>query len=497
MFLSEWCNSNNRLSLFFTICCIIDLFGVFPVIALPRAIIECGWLGMPLAFFVFFIQIYTAIMLGRCWIIAENLQFGILEKNRYPYSAVVELAYGKMCSKYVNLILRLAVFGGSIPNLIVAAQNFHLIGLKVSSYQLDFSYCYWIIILGVILCPFMWLGSPKDLKWLAAISVGFVLLSSFLTWFCLLNGKTPSNPFIPNPTWESAAIAYGILSFQFDIHPTILTIQVDMKNRNQLGKAIIIAFIASGSLFLITTIICYVCYGNAVRYNTLQGLEPSESLYANFIVVTVQISLSMVVGVTPLFQDLEEKANIPVGFGWRRCFLRSGVVLGAVFLAEIVPRFDLIMGLIGGALMGQLMFVFPPLLYARLRSLQAQFKARLLPRYFPIGYGSIREIATDRAWIVGNHARVDLSMEDHLDKPHLFQRRTEQDRNSILPFVDLQGEQVSIVEKISNVLLIIFGVLATLLSTYYTLKGTIEYADFTPSCITNVTLASQLIYKFA
>jgi hypothetical protein len=32
----------KSLSLTFATCCIIDLFGVFPVIALPRAIVECG-----------------------------------------------------------------------------------------------------------------------------------------------------------------------------------------------------------------------------------------------------------------------------------------------------------------------------------------------------------------------------------------------------------------------------------------------------------------------
>lgn len=32
----------NSLSLISTIVCIIDVFGVFPIIALPKAIIDCG-----------------------------------------------------------------------------------------------------------------------------------------------------------------------------------------------------------------------------------------------------------------------------------------------------------------------------------------------------------------------------------------------------------------------------------------------------------------------
>jgi len=41
-----------------------------------------GWLGIPLAISVFAIQIYTAILLGKCWIIAEEIEPNIVKKNR-------------------------------------------------------------------------------------------------------------------------------------------------------------------------------------------------------------------------------------------------------------------------------------------------------------------------------------------------------------------------------------------------------------------------------
>lgn len=33
---------NSDLSLFFATLCIIDIFGVFPIIALPNAVVQCG-----------------------------------------------------------------------------------------------------------------------------------------------------------------------------------------------------------------------------------------------------------------------------------------------------------------------------------------------------------------------------------------------------------------------------------------------------------------------
>lgn len=44
------------------------------------------------------------------------------------------------------------------------------------------------------------------------------------------------------PTWEAIAIAYGILAFQFDIHPTILSVQVDMEYKSKLGRPIMAGF---------------------------------------------------------------------------------------------------------------------------------------------------------------------------------------------------------------------------------------------------------------
>lgn len=60
----------------------IDLFGVFPIVALPAAIISCGLYGIPLLLFVITVQVYTAVVLGRCWVIAELLDPSIAAKSR-------------------------------------------------------------------------------------------------------------------------------------------------------------------------------------------------------------------------------------------------------------------------------------------------------------------------------------------------------------------------------------------------------------------------------
>ncbi|XP_050064150.1 uncharacterized protein LOC114122862 isoform X2 [Aphis gossypii] len=228
----------------FAILCIVDLFGIFPIVVLPGPVIKCGWLGIPLAISVFTIQVYTAILLGKCWIIAEEIQPNIVKKSRYPYAALAELIFGDKVKNIVTVMLDVAVFGACIPNLLIASYNLHILGIKLSKDSFDVSPCIWLIVIGIILCPPLWLGSPKDMKWIASSSVFFVGSVSVLTWISMYDTQREIYEPIPEPSWNSVALAYGLLAFQFDVHPLVLTIQMDMVNKRKLPLAIICAFLS-------------------------------------------------------------------------------------------------------------------------------------------------------------------------------------------------------------------------------------------------------------
>lgn len=135
--------TKNGLSTIFAIICILDVFGVFPVVTLPKTIMDCGmwkyffvstlfsfnklifflgFYGIAIIFPICSTQIYTAALLGRCWIIAEEISPSIKTKNRYPYAALAEITFGKKLSSFVTFLLDLTVFGGGIPNLIVGKK---------------------------------------------------------------------------------------------------------------------------------------------------------------------------------------------------------------------------------------------------------------------------------------------------------------------------------------------------------------------------------------
>lgn len=63
-------------------------------------------------------------------------------------------------------------------------------------------------------------------------------------------------------------------------------------------------------LSAITCCICYSYQGDGVHYNLLEPLSPSAALYADFLLVTLQIFLSSVVGGSTLFLAVEDALGI-------------------------------------------------------------------------------------------------------------------------------------------------------------------------------------------
>jgi len=54
-------------------------------------------------------------------------------------------------------------------------------------------------------------------------------------------------------------------------------------------------------------------YGSTVSPNLLQGMPSTAPLYADIMLVTLQICLSMVVGGCALYQNVEDKLGVPRG----------------------------------------------------------------------------------------------------------------------------------------------------------------------------------------
>ncbi|OXU21580.1 hypothetical protein TSAR_008263 [Trichomalopsis sarcophagae] len=542
---------DSGLSLLFATLCVVDIFGVFPIIALPRAIVQCGWLGIPLVFVVFGFQIYTASLLGKSWNIANVVDPSISRKNRYPLAAVTELTLGRGASKWVAILLDLTVFAGGVPNLLVASYNLQLFGLKVSQMQFDLSFCYWLLVVGVLLCPVMWLGSPRDMKWVVTISVCTVSATAVLIWWSIIHDQESMDysPVPTSPSWDTFISGYGMLAFQFDVHPTIMTVQVDMKKPKDINKAVIFSFMISGTLFAVTTGLAVWRYGGNTSTNILQVMPPGILVQTAILISAVQLCLSSAIGHSALFQHLEDQLRVESSFSWKRCATRSAIVFLGVALGESVPRFDIVMSLIGGTLVGPLVFVLPPLMYSKARALcSASLRRSSAPEYLcsgperRAGLGARELFADPRVHSRSTHFGFRYGDEDKNDG-YSFTYYEDEDQVEVNPYTEsveyVSNDDSGARKKLSDGVdlsrsgslpvmadasrpsvrpprrqealqnpnanragnfctkqrmidwfgycVAFIGILITVSSTYINIRNTIRYVQFIPPCIVNAT----------
>ncbi|XP_028166560.1 probable sodium-coupled neutral amino acid transporter 6 [Ostrinia furnacalis] len=477
--------TTGGLSVLFTVLCIVDLFGVFPVVTLPKSIISCGIYGVPLVLSVFALQLYTAMLLGRSWLLAQQITPSIREKSRFPYAAVAELAFGKQTRRLVTFLIDATVFGAGIPNFILASQSLQLFWWKITGGEVGVTYCVWMVLIALLLLPVMWLGSPKDMKPLALASVVIVTTVAVSTWTCIITDDVspPSAGGLIEymPTAQDFLIAYGIIAFQFDIHPLLLTIQVDMKDSRRINVAVISGFAFTGLMFAVTTVLAANRYGARVDNNILQGIPPSITLYVVALLVTLQLCLSSAVGNSALFQHIEDFLKIPKEFCVQRCLIRSSIIALAVFLGESVPRFDLVMGLVGSTLTGPLMFIFPPLFFLKLCYMKSNIKE------FSAKNNSVNDFSNGVAQN-GDYAQNGGSF------PLIFTNALETTYKTFSYEVgnkEVEDYTIQWYDVLLAIVVMLMGMAATIVATYSSWSDTITYATFSPPCLVNATIAAR------
>lgn len=139
-------------------------------------------------------------------------------------------------------------------------------------------------------------------------------------------------------------------------------------------------FPATCFLSAITTILAAYRYGIFTTANVLESLPRSWDLYLIILLVTLQLCLSSAVGSSALFQHIEDLLGASRDFSFKRCVIRSALVALAVILGELLPRFDVVMGLVGGTLTGPLIFILPPLFYTKILKMEREFDEKLKER---------------------------------------------------------------------------------------------------------------------
>lgn len=145
----------------------------------------------------------------------------------------------------------------------------------------------------------------------------------------------------------------------------------------------------------------------------------------------------------------------------------------AVTIAELLPQFDLVMGIIGGTLTGPMIFILPPLFYNRLIQMERDFdeqnERETFNRRLSIAHSDDDIFNSDRA-----HHNID-SYGTFAKQPNRFIPRQE----CLLCFCN---------DSLICISVIVFGIVVTITSTYFNvLNISNNFDDFRSPCIQNIS----------
>ncbi|XP_067002631.1 uncharacterized protein [Anabrus simplex] len=354
------------------------------VLALPRAVVDAGWIGLVLILYFCVNAGYGGTRLGACWAILEERYPEHRDPVRNPYATIAYRAFGRKTSLVVSGCIQFTLFGAGTVYLLLASQ---IIQELLEDFVPNISFCIWFLVIALVVCPAMWLGSPKDFS---IVGVGALLTTAFACVLIfteiVMDGLRNVNPVKHKiPDFKSFFLAFGTILFSFGGASTFPTIQNDMLQKNKFSTSVTIGFAVIILLYLPVAAGGYLVYGEAVDPNIALSVNKTTLIVIANILMAVHLILAFLIVINPVCQELEEISGVPHHFHWKRCLLRTIMICMMVFVGESIPHFGKILSLVGGSTITLLTFVFPSLFYMKLCDQKnTEWPERYIPPYIRI-----------------------------------------------------------------------------------------------------------------
>ncbi|XP_069669918.1 uncharacterized protein [Periplaneta americana] len=280
------------------------------VLALPRAIADSGWIGLALIVYFCINAGFGGTKLGECWSILEERYPEYRKPVRNPYATIAYKAVGKWGSRLISGCIQFTLFGAGTVYLLLSSQ---ILRELLEHLVPKIGFCIWFLVIAMLLCPAMWLGTPKDFR---IVGIGALLTTAFACVLIfvqiVLDGFNKSVPAIHEVHgFDKFFLAFGTILFSFGGASTFPTIQNDMIRKEKFSVSILIGFSVILILYLPVAAAGYFVYGEAVDTNIVLTVTESTLITVANVLLAVHLVLAFLIIINPVCQELEEFFKVP------------------------------------------------------------------------------------------------------------------------------------------------------------------------------------------
>ncbi|XP_042214090.1 amino acid transporter AVT1D-like isoform X4 [Homarus americanus] len=338
-------------------------------LALPKGLADVGWLGIPMMLLFCVLVGFAGTRLGKSWVMLEERWPQYRQPSRQPYMDIAEKSLGKTGRQITLVSLIINLFGSTTVFIILISEMVASILMhSTPEGQCGLTKCQLVIVVGLCVVPFTWLGTPKDFWQASLLAVAATSTAVVVIVVQILTDteSLPDEPHYPNPTVSSFSLGFGSILFAFGGAAVFPTIQNDMADRSKFWKSISCGFTGILSLYLPVALSGYIMYGDQVKSNILLTVNLTVAVEVAIALQIINLLCTFVISSNPVFQSVEDLLHVPNKFGFGRILVRTMLVFLQVLIGLAVPDFALILNLIGGSVISLCTFVLPPLMYMNL-----------------------------------------------------------------------------------------------------------------------------------
>ena len=342
------------------------------IISLPYALAEAGWLGVLLIALTAAVCVQTAN-----WLIASMHS---QDEPLTTYEAVGIAAMGRPGKVIVALFQNITLFGVCCIFLIIAGGNLSALVPALSMHA-------WVLVVGCVLVPFSWLKTVKEIKPLAyfglfaSLLVGLVIVGKGLETAASGSSVDAQGVAVAHDwlNWRGVSTCVNVVVFSLGSHSTIPNQVSEMHNvARDYKKFTLHAYALIGSVYTVVAACGYAGYGRHAADNVLNSIDGPDAdrrthvlTNAARLLIAAHVLLAYPLPLNPVSLYAEDALRIsrlqpdsrqllP------RIALRTGLVLGTIFVASVVPYFGSILSLVSALSIIATALFLPPIFYYQL-----------------------------------------------------------------------------------------------------------------------------------
>ncbi|UYV62430.1 hypothetical protein LAZ67_2000510 [Cordylochernes scorpioides] len=418
--------SSRGLSFKTTILFLLATIAGVGVMSLPKALSQSGFLGLAFLMYYGINTGVAGVLLGKAWLILEERWPEYKEEIGNPYSVIGIRAFGPYFRIPISILCQTSLLGPSIVCVLLICQF-----LEQMWPTSGIAFCLWIPIIGAVVLPLVYLGSPADFWLLGAL--GFItsmtacILALVVTWCD--SRLLPPHSLSPWPSsMDDFFLASSTFAFAFTGGAAFPSFQHDMKHRERFPKAVAIGFTVLLSLYVVVAMSGQHVYGPQVSPSLLLSLSHPPLRSAAQGALILHLVAVLVIALNVPCQELEQLCHIPreqqlympkienivtaviemhedilsssldttttnlakmriiihgdpcllAAFTWRRAVLRTTVMVFVIFACASLPDFSKILNLVGAFASNTVNLVLPSLFYLLLCGQKGDWPDRLV-----------------------------------------------------------------------------------------------------------------------